>query len=180
MFCKTADDRKIFSEYLRLKRYLYSAADVRTAVPVMISELNWLLKGNRHSQRETGISVSTGDIIYIDFGQAYQYEMAYQHYGLVVSVYSDKAFIVPMTSSEKAYNAAYDPYTNTEGHYNLMRIGIPSGLSRPTTLYLNDGRHINPERIICKVSHMDPRSVLFHEICLRIRRIVLPDPGEMN
>ncbi|MCR5229734.1 MAG: type II toxin-antitoxin system PemK/MazF family toxin [Solobacterium sp.] len=180
VFCKTASDRKIFSEYLRLKRYLYSSADLKTAVPVMISELNWLLKGSSQGRKDSGIRVSTGDIVYIDFGQAYQYEMAYQHYGLVISVCCDKAFVVPMTSSMKAYRAAYDSADNKEGHYNLMRIGIPAGLNKPTTLYLNDARHINPDRIICKVSRMDPHSRLFHEIYSRIRRIVLPDPSELN
>jgi hypothetical protein len=129
----------------------------------MKSEAMWLLRGRYASGEDIGIRVSPGDICWLDYGQTFNNEMGYQHFGLVLSLCNRKAVVVPVTSNEEMYRKAKE-----KRYPHLMRIGMPAGLRKKSTLFLNDLRYINTARILEKRAHIDTDSELFREICDRI------------
>jgi hypothetical protein len=135
----------------------------------MKSEAMWLLRGRYASGEDIGIRVSPGDICWLDYGQTFNNEMGYQHFGLVLSLCNKKALIVPLTSNRHAYEKAGDP---SHPCPHLMRIGQLEGLHRPSTLFLNDLRFVNTARILEIRAHLDPDSELFQLILSRIEAIV--------
>ena len=130
----------------------------------LISEANWIVRGRCRSGEDLGIRLKPGDICYLDYGQAYLNEAGYQHFGLVITVYSHKALVVPMTSNKAQYASAYDEKENPRGKRHLMRIGALPGMAKPSVLFLNDMKFIK--------AHMDENSVLFLRVKTRLLRII--------
>lgn len=141
----------------------------------MISERNHLQRCQLSSSENLGIQVKQGDICYTDFGQGYLYECAFQHFGLVLSIYGSKALLVPMTSNTLQYRNAYDPNDNPSGRKHLMRIGLIPGMRKHSVLFLNDLKYVNTARVIDIMGRIDPGSDLFIEIQTRILRLIMSD-----
>ncbi|MCB8642698.1 hypothetical protein LJE08_14165, partial [Holdemanella sp. DFI.5.55] len=82
--------------YIEEKSMDYAALSVKEAIPRLVSEQN--LRERRHagSCGELGVDIRVGDICYIDFGEAYISEIGYQHFGLIITIFHNKAFVVPM------------------------------------------------------------------------------------
>ena len=112
--------------------------------------------------------VIAGDVIYVDFGQAYLNEAGYQHLGLVLATFNGKIFVVPMSSNPKTYAEAYHPDENPEGKLHLMRFGQRCGLNQPSVLFINDCKFINPNRIIDFIGYLEPTDPLFSQIQHRV------------
>lgn len=166
----TAD---IWQNYLHYKKEVYEPLLPRQLEHNLISEANWVIRSRCQSGLDMGIFVRPGDICYIDFGQAYLNEAGYQHFGLVMTVYSRKALVVPMTSNEKQYKHAYDPRQNPSGKRHLMRIGLIEGMKKPSVLFLNDMKFINTARVIETRAHIDTHELLFLEIKHRLFEIII-------
>lgn len=132
------------------------------------------MRSKLRSCRSLGMMISSGDICYIDFGRAYVTEAGYQHFGLVVTVSSGKALVIPMTSNTVNYELAYDPEDNPEGLKHLMRLGKTEGMYKYSVLFLNDAKFINTARIIDLKSHLDPGSEKFREIISRLFECMTP------
>ena len=135
----------------------------------MKSEAMWVLRGRYASGEDIGIRVSPGDICWLDYGQTFNNEMGYQHFGLIVSIVHRKALVIPLTSNEEMYRKAGEENSRYD---HLMRIGMPQGLRRNSTLFLNDMRYINTARILETRAHIDVDSELFQEICRRASSIL--------
>lgn len=160
--------RKVYSDYMTQKRNVFSYADPVHASAAAVSEANWLTRAKCASAEDFGLHIEQGDVCYMDFGQVYDREMGYQHFGLVLEICCKKALVLPLTSNASAYAQAYDPLLNPDGHHSLMRIGLVDGLVKDSVLYLNDLRFVNTARVICVHGHIDPESELFHEIVKRL------------
>lgn len=153
---------------MRSRNVFYSTLMPEKVEEAMVSENNWISRGQCSSGDELGIQVSPGDICYMDFGQAYLNEMGFQHFGLVISIWQLKALVIPMTSNENTYENAWDYQENPYGRRNLMRIGTVCGLLKPSVLFLNDMRFVNTARVIDVKAHLDVDSALFQAIEQRI------------
>ncbi|MFV0480299.1 MAG: hypothetical protein ACK5LZ_07010 [Anaerorhabdus sp.] len=165
-------DQRVWKDYIECKRKLIGQMEPKCVDYCMISEANWLMRNQALSCEELGVQVRVGDICYIDFGQAYINEAGFQHFGLILSVYQKKAFVVPMTSNIHQYKTAYDPKSNEIGKRHLMKIGLIAGMNRPSVLFLNDCKYINTARIIDVKAHIVPTSLLFDTIKKRIQELV--------
>ena len=126
---------------------------------------------NHKEQAERLISV--GDICFIDFGaDAYQCEIGFQHFGIIMKLFHGKAFVIPMSGNPSAAAQAYDEQDNPRGKRHLMRMPHIEGLNKQSTLFLNDCKFINTARIIDVKAHVDRGSPLFQKIHSRMRQVI--------
>lgn len=161
-----------WDDYIVCKERLYGTMKVNVDKANIISECNYLLRSQHVSCKDLGLEIKVGDICFIDYGQQYINEIGYQHFGLVMNICCSKALVIPMTSNAAQYRNAYDKVNNPTGKLNLMRIGQPYGLTKPSVLFLNDAKYINTARIIEVMSHIDEKSPLFRQIQQRMLRIM--------
>lgn len=166
------EDLDMWGIYINAKRKIIEGIEPKNVEGSMISEANWVIRNQISSCELLGVQIIVGDICYIDFGQAYINEAGFQHFGLIMSIYQKKAFVVPMTSNRVQYKTAYDPVDNPTGKKHLMKIGCIQGLNKPSVLFLNDCKHINTARIIDKKAHINIDSPLFRQIEKRLSRVL--------
>lgn len=169
---KESEENRIWNNYIRSRTELYKKLMPSNVSGSMISEANWVIRSRYSSGDQIGISVTKGDICYLDYGQTYLNEAGFQHFGLVVTVFEKKALIIPMTSNRITYEKAYDPVERPDGRKHLMRLGQIRGMNKPSVLFLNDARFINTARIIDVKSHISPRSKTFHDVQERLKEIM--------
>ncbi len=169
------DDVCLWMDYLESKKNLMKQLEPKCLDYCLVSEANWFIRNQEVSCDGLGIQIRVGDICYIDFGQAYINEAGFQHFGLILSIYQRKAFVIPMTSNPHQYKTAYDPVDNVIGKKHLMKIGLIPGMNKPSVLFLNDCKHINTARIIDVKAHIHPHSPLFDKIKKRVRGILFPN-----
>ncbi len=135
-----------------------------------VSGINRVRRLKHRSSSELNIEVVPGDVCYIDYGQVYINEAGYQHFGLVISEFNDKLFVVPMTSNKEMLKRSSGP--NRRRH--LYNIGRVMGLNRPSVLFLNDCKYINSSRIISVNAHICPDSDMFAEISSLLKSNLFP------
>ncbi|MCH4208129.1 MAG: hypothetical protein LKF50_07510 [Solobacterium sp.] len=169
----------VWQNYLKCRKEVYEKLAGENSRHNLISEINWVLRSSSMSSEQLNVSVMPGDICYMDFGQAYRYEIGYQHFGLIVSMHSCKALVVPMTSNPVQYASAYDPVDNPHGRTHLMRLGRIGAMNRDSVMFLNDMKFVNTSRVIDVKAHLDTDSKLFHDLRLRLVDMVIP-PEEMS
>lgn len=162
---------KDWQKYLKYKKIVYEKIDSESLECGFISEANWILRSKSSGCEELGVSIKIGDICFIDFGQAYINEVGYQHFGLVMNICKNKALVIPMTSNSVQYTNALDE-DNPYGKENLMRIGLISGLNKPSVLFMNDLKFINTSRVIDVKAHIKVKSPLFRLIQQRMLKIM--------
>ena len=102
------------------------------------------------------------------YGEAYINEIGYQHFGLIVTMFHNKAFVVPMSGNKGAYHQAYSK-ENPNGKKHLMRLGKIKGMNKESVLFINDAKWINTARIIDIKAHLDKNSELFKDIKERVK-----------
>lgn len=161
-----------WSHYVACRKAIYAPLVSSSLPNSLISEANWIIRGRCTSSKPFGIEVRAGDVCYLDYGQAYLNEAGYQHFGLVITLYSHKALVVPMTSNKTQYASAYDEKENPKGKKHLMRIGQLPGMNKPSVLFLNDMKFINTARVIDVKAHMEENSSQFLLVKARLMRIL--------
>lgn len=162
-----------WNNYIRSRCEVYETIQPHNLEHNLISEANWIIRSRCVSCNDLGITVQTGDICYMDFGQAYLNEMGYQHFGLIMVLYRQKALVVPMTSNVTQYKSAYDPKTNPHGSKHLLRIGKIPGMNKPSVLFLNDMKFVNTARVIDVKAHISTDSALFAIIQGRLLKLMM-------
>lgn len=158
---------------MHIKQKEYEQLPDKVLQSHLISEANWMMRKQYRSCDQLGVRIQVGDICYIDFGQAYLNEAGFQHFGLILSIFNGKAFVVPMTSNPSTYAQAYDEKMNPYGKMHLMRIGLIKGMNRQSVLFLNDCKYINTARIIDVKARIPANSALFHQIKDRVMNCLL-------
>lgn len=158
---------EVWHQYVSEKGGEYGSLKINEAVPRMISAANYQKRKDCYSCEELGIKVRVGDIAYIDFGEAYRNEIGFQHFGIILKLYRNKAFVVPMSGNYQAYLSAYGK-DNPRGKKHLMRLGKLEGMNKDSVLFINDVKWINTARIIDIKAHMKKNSRKFQEIKERI------------
>lgn len=154
----------IVDDYLNELRSYLSAMPYHEIKRECISGYNRFIRSKFISSLDFDLRIKIGDIVFCDFGQAYLNEAGFQHFGLVLKLFSYKAFVVPMSSNTQTIlKAKNHPLAQTQKDH-LYYIGMPEGLNRPSVLFLNDAKFINTARIIEVKSFLDPQSTLFQEI----------------
>ena len=171
-------ENEVWNNYMKYRTDLYEVLLPGNADHSLISEANWIIRSRLSSGEDIGIKVKPGDICCMDYGQSYLNEMGYQHFGLVMTVCSKKALVIPMTSNTKTYSKAYDPVNNPGGRKNLMQIGKIEGLTKPSVLFLNDVRFINTARVIDIKAHIPVEGKMFPEIQHRLFTIMFLNQDE--
>ena len=116
--------------------------EVKDAIPKLISDMNLRERRNITNCNELGVDIRVGDICYIDFGEAYIYEIGFQHFGIIMTLFHNKAFVVPMSGNHSAYVQAYGK-DNPKGKRHLMRLGKIRGMNKESVLFINDAKWIN-------------------------------------
>jgi len=158
--------------YLEDQKKTYRSMCQKELKGHLISEVNWRERHQLLSCEQLGVNIRVGDICYVDFGRAYIQEAGFQHFGLIVSMYHGKAFVIPMTSNPSTYAQGYHPIHNPNGKKHLLQIGLIPGLVRPSVLFMNDAKFINTARIIDVKAHIAVSSDLFILILDRIKECI--------
>lgn len=135
-----------------------------------LSGLNRVSRINYWSSKDLNIPIKPGDICYFEYGQAFLNEAGYQHFGLVISKFNHKAFVIPMTSNRKTIKKAIESKGCHRNH--LYYIGQLDGLDKASVLFLNDSKYINTCRIISVNAHLDPESSMFNEIIKTLKHVI--------
>lgn len=161
-----------WQDYLKCRKDVYYPLVQENLKNNLVSEANWVLRSQFPSSEEMGIIVHTGDICYMDYGQAYVNEMGYQHFGLIMSICRKKALVIPMTSNTAQYDSAYEPNHNPEGKIHLMKLGCIPGMKKPSVLFLNDVKYVNTARMIDVKAHIDVEGPLFQKIQKRMMEVM--------
>ncbi|MEF9967143.1 MAG: hypothetical protein RR766_01430 [Longicatena sp.] len=161
-----------WNNFVRAREEVIKCVDEQHCDSYLVSDANWLLRSQYTSCEQLGIDIRPGDICYIDYGQAYLNEIGFQHFGLVLSIYQKKAFVIPMTSNELQYKTAYDLIDNPSGKRHLMRLGCLPGMNKPSVLFLNDCKYINTARIIDVKAHLEISSPCYQKIKKRIIKCI--------
>lgn len=129
-----------------------------------ISGYNRFMRASCISSLDFNLRVKPGDIVYCDFGQAYINEAGFQHFGLVLKLFSYKAFVIPMSSNTQTIKKAKNYPQAIDHKEHLYYIGMPEGLNKPSVLFLNDAKFINTARIIEIKSSLNIDGPLFQDI----------------
>lgn len=130
----------------------------------LVSKENFCQRKQLYSYKDLvpSFRVRVGDICFIDFGQAYQMEIGYLHFGLILSFKHAKAFVVPMTGKK---------ILKPDDH--RMSLGNIEGLAKESVLFLNDAKWINTARIIDVKGHISVQSEKFKLIQERVIDCIL-------
>lgn len=159
---------ELWNQFIEEKSSDYKVLGVKEALPRLVSEQNLRERRNTANCGELGVDIRVGDICYIDFGEAYINEIGFQHFGLLITIFHNKAFVVPMSGNHTAYVQAYSK-ENPKGKRHLMRLGKMKGMNKESVLFINDAKWINTARIIDVKAHLDRNSALFMEIKERVK-----------
>lgn len=154
----------IVEEYLEELRNYLRELPYHEIKRECISGYNRFMRQGCISSLDFNLRIKEGDIVYCDFGQAYLNEAGFQHFGLVIKLFSYKAFVVPMSSNAQTVLKAPNHPQSIESKGHLYYIGQPEGLNRPSVLFLNDAKFINTARIIEVKSSLDINSENFNNI----------------
>ena len=153
---------KMIDYYVTTLHEDLSQMNVAEAKRECISGFNRMSRKDYISNQQ--IQVRPGDICYIDFGQAYINETGFQHFGLVLTLFNYKAFVVPMSSNVKQIKKAYNYPGVIDYRTHLYYIGKIEGMSRRSVLFLNDGKFINTSRVIEVKARLSVDSKMFKEV----------------
>ncbi len=163
---------EMFKEFVKLNLQGINLENERELKNLYISEKNYQERKNMMSNASTGVIIRVGDICYIDYGKAYQREIGYQHFGLVLSICNDKIFVVPMTSNKKNYEEAMGE-DNPKGKPHLLRFKKVGHMINDTVLFLNDVKFINSARVIDVKGHISKDGHLFAYIKMAVLNIIM-------
>ena len=163
------DRKKLMDDILTLQQKELEACDDLRAI--YISMLNHHNHHNDHSCTEKGVDIRVGDICYIDFGNAFIEEIGFQHFGLILSLCKNKAYVVPMSGNERAYAQAYSK-DNLNGKKHLMRLEKVGRMKKRSVLFINDSKWINTARVIDVKGHLKRDSPVFQEIMTRVKDMI--------
>lgn len=161
----------LWTAYIEEKNTDYKVLDVKEAMARFVSEQNLRMRRMASNCGELGVDIRVGDICYIDYGEAYIHEIGYQHFGIILSIFHNKAFVVPMSGNRSAFLQAYDK-DNPTGKRHLMRLGKIEGMNKMSVLFINDAKFINTARIIDVKAHLDRYSTLFLDIKARVKKCI--------
>ena len=169
MIVVSEDRNQLIDEILMMqKEELEHCKNLRALYISMVNHLN---NHEMHNCNERGVDIRVGDVCYIDFGNAFIEEIGFQHFGIIMSICRNKAFVVPMSGNKKAYAQAYDK-NNPNGKKHLMRLNKIGSMNKHSVLFINDSKWINTARIIDVKGHLKRNSQLFHEIMERVKDMI--------
>ncbi len=154
---------ELYQDSLRIERTMLQSLTRIEVFDYLVSKMNYSQRKNVDSCERLGVHIHVGDVCYIDYGLAYQYEIGYLHFGLILSLRHGKAFVVPISGNYQAFQQAYSKQ-NPNGKRHLMRLGKVPGLNKLSVLYVNDAKWINTARIIDVKAHIQVQGELFQEI----------------
>lgn len=164
----SASDEDLLDHYIRMYQDFIESLPDHLQRKECISGLNRLNRIDYWSSKDLALNVKPGDICYFEYGHAFLNEAGYQHFGLVMSLFNQKAFVIPMTSNQNAIRKA----TQGKHQNHLYYIGQLKGLDKRSVLFLNDCKFINTCRIISVNAHLDVETDMFEEIQTLLKQII--------
>ena len=161
--------KKMIDEILQIQRE--ELENNKNLEAIYVSALNHHKRHTLLNNKETGVDIRKGDICYIDFGKAFIGEIGYQHFGIIIAIYHNKAFVVPMSGNKKAFKEAYSS-ENPFGKKHLMQFEKIGKMNKNSVLFINDAKWISTARIIDVKAHLNINSDKFKEIIDRVKNII--------
>lgn len=147
------DSKEILESYEKLEKNLKELildTVQHDAVDYIMSTQNWIgKKENTKWKGECdGDKLSVGDIYIADLGTRYKPEIAYIHPVLVLEIVKNYVLVVPTTTNEDTYLAAYHPKDNPNGKKQYRRVKPEDGFSKECSLILTNVQTISKGRLL--------------------------------
>ena len=115
----------------------------------LLSLYNYMYRKDNFPRHLSNIRV--GDICYCDFGDAYQYEIGYQHLGVVISIVKEKLL--------------YTQYRLSKDFYSCLK--------NDSIALLNDSKWISKSRVIRIVGKMNAYDNDFKQLKYKVIEFIL-------
>ena len=95
--------QQLMDQMLKERQEDFARMNRKEQAEHLISEANHSERAALYSCASFGIEPRVGDICFIDFGaDAYQCEIGFQHFGIVMRMFHGKAFVIPMSGNPLA------------------------------------------------------------------------------
>ena len=158
---------------MRTITYIYNCDDVLSKQDEFLKKLKedekncYLLSLKNYMDRKNKsheiIDLKIGDIGYFDFGDAYRFEIGYQHLGVVISIVKQKIFVVPIIS-KKANSLLYTQMFLPKTCSSVFRTD--------SIALLNDSKWISQSRTINRLGSIESKDIL-HNIKSNVIKMIL-------
>jgi hypothetical protein len=93
------------------------------------------------------VKIDIGQVCYLDYGKAYNGELAYYHYGLCISKKEGKILFIPITSGAGWVYDCYHPTKNPNKSKKNRTAYEKEGFSKDCVLMINDAKFLSAGRI---------------------------------
>lgn len=114
----------------------------------LVSRFNYADAQKRTSSvQDLGRKIKIGDCLLAEFGISFPHEISYAHLCIVLGVVGGKILVLPIISGDKHLEKAYDPVSNPEGSFHLMRVPTMDILEHDSVGILNDVKFISTTRV---------------------------------
>ena len=110
----------------------------------------------KHTVFADRAKLQSGQILWIDFGRAFEPEMAYTHPSLLLSYENKMCKVLPITSNTKRFKNAYHPEDNPTG--DKLQYFVKAGecsLPKDSVILIEQLRTLSESRII-RIDDVNP------------------------
>lgn len=158
--------RTTSSLILAATQYMYNyiqglkRLSVYDAASILNSDINWFKNLDRNTPQkcensEESVTISSGKLYYINYGNSFKGELSYFHYGLCIGKKENKILVVPMRTGADIFGGSYHPVYNNRGKKKYRRCYPEEGFLKECTLLVNDTKYISCGRIIKEAGEID-------------------------
>lgn len=116
---------------------------------------DWLDRKDDNKPLDDSIqTISIGDIYMVDWNIGYSPELCYEHPCVVIEVFDNFVFALPVSGQKSYIEIAYHPKKNKDGDRNYILVSIENGFNKECAIHLNQAKTISKTRILYKMGSM--------------------------
>ena len=116
---------------------------------------DWLdRKDNNKPLDNSIVDIMTGDIFMVDWNISYSPELCYEHPCVIIEVFDDFIFALPVSSQKQYLEIGYHPIKNKEGDINYRLVGSEEGFKKECIIHINQAKSISKTRLLYKIGSL--------------------------
>lgn len=150
----TIISKSVFGLFCKLINKFEKCKSYQTGLFVK-SISDWLDRKDDSKPLDNSIqTISVGDIYMVDWNIGYSPELCYEHPCVVIEVFNDFVFALPV-SGQKAYvSIGYHPKKNRDGDRNYILVSEENGFNKECVIHTNQAKTISKTRLLYKTGSM--------------------------
>lgn len=113
---------------------------------------DWLDRKDCNQPLDDSIqTISAGDIYMVDWNIGYSPELSYEHPCVIIEVFDDFIFALPVSAQKTYIEIAYHPDNNKDGDRNYRLVYQEDGFNKECVIHINQAKTISKTRILYKM-----------------------------